>query len=52
MKDGAAAATYAVVIDTCGVLIDAPCSKGASIRLLMQQEDAEALWRKLEELFR
>jgi hypothetical protein len=50
MSDGVAAAQYAVVIDTCADLI-APGGSGKAVRLLMTQDDAQALWQKLGELF-
>lgn len=50
MSYGIADATYAVVIDTCADLIE-PGGPGKAVRLLMTQADAEALWRKLGELF-
>lgn len=50
MSYGIADATYAVVIDTCGEFIQ-PGGPGRAVRLLMTQEDAQALWQKLGELF-
>ena len=48
--DGVAAATCAVVVDAVADLIEAD-GPGKAVRLLMRQEDALALWRKLGELF-
>lgn len=50
MSDGVAGATYAVVIDTYADIIPSG-NGGNAVRLLMSQVDAEALWRKLGELF-
>lgn len=49
MSDGVAAATYAVVIDTWAEIIPTS-NRGRAVRLLMTQENAEALWNELGKL--
>ena len=51
MSDGCAAATYAVVVDTLANIITPVGQPKNAVRLLMKQEDAQALWQKLGELF-